>query len=719
MEKNLNNPQPLLKKYIDEIIEESTQWKAVYVTGGSDPFWSDGSNLELIRNHIIYYKKQIEDLCSKYNLPVPKEYYTELPPEVPINYMARADEIRANARKTLERFEKDRNLKYVKKAANLLNGKTQQQFSVNTVINYAKNLKRAIAEDNLVDMRRYEKAENWLDTIKSTAENIKNYLTQQENPAYKKGQVSLFELFEEELRNDSLSDAAYKTSNEKEEKIYMDSEHKLSDMVLDNMPDDITIKARNEYGYISDELLPISKEKALSFFDDDLFTIYRLYEDNTEGEVDNRDEIENFGGMFGIETVDWEKYLNNLAERNNKPKVLMAENAEAVSTKLKKEDSDMTKNETLKNNDERPSETTAFGNTPYRYVPNKTYVIIMAENAEAVSAKLKEAKIRHSGQITENGEAKITYDGSKQAEVDAILSLTEENNKQEQIFSVPENDLKAILFQSVNNEYEKTVAVGQSDVSEIESKAQRDIFKALYDIIIAAGLEDEYQAWKEQNAKEAEVKEEQKEQAKDNKPKTKAEIFGNTPYYKIENKGYLKVASDVTKTLMANLDAAGISYSGKINDNGTATLTFNKDDQKAIYATLNSAKKEQSQENASKAKPEIFGNTPYYKIEDKRYIKIPDKSIEAVIDKLNAENISYSGKINDNGTATLTFNNDDLDNIKTAVAAAEKENKLSAFAREVVEEKHDEKDSPDEKSATAEAPDINHTTNKNRNEPSL
>ncbi len=415
-----------------------------------------------------------------------------------------------------------------------------------------------------------------------------------------------------------------------------------------------------------------------------------------------------------------EKNLNNLAERNNKPKVLMAENAEAVSTKLKKEDSDMTKNETLKNNDERPSETTAFGNTPYRYVPNKTYVIIMAENAEAVSAKLKEAKIRHSGQITENGEAKITYDGSKQAEVDAILSLMiKENNKQEQAFSVPENDLKAILFQSVNNEYEKTVAVGQSDVSETESKAQRDIFKALYDIIIAAGLEDEYQAWKKQNAKEAEVKEEQKEQAKDNKSKTKAEIFGNTPYYKIENKGYLKVASDVTKALMANLDAAGISYSGKINDNGTATLTFNKDDQKAIYAALNSAKKEQSQENNSKVKPEIFGNTPYYKIEDKRYIKIPDKSIEAVIDKLNAENISYSGKINDNGTATLTFNKDDLDNIKTAVAAAEKENKLSAFAREVVEEKHDEKDSPDEKSATAETPDINHTTNKNRNDLSL
>ena len=137
-----------------------------------------------------------------------------------------------------------------------------------------------------------------------------------------------------------------------------------------------------------------------------------------------------------------EKNLNNLAERNNKPKVLMAENAEAVSTKLKKEDSDMTKNETLKNNDERPSETTAFGNTPYRYVPNKTDVIIMAEYAEAVSAKLKEAKIRHSGQITENGEAKITYDGSKQAEVDAILSLTEENNKKEQTFSVP--DIKEV-----------------------------------------------------------------------------------------------------------------------------------------------------------------------------------------------------------------------------------------------------------------------------------
>lgn len=576
------------------------------------------------------------------------------------------------------------------------------------------------------------------------------------------------------------------------------SEYKLSDMVLDNMPDDITIKARNEYGYISDELLPISKEKALSFFDDDLFTIYRLYEDNTEGEVDNRDEIENFGGMFGIETIDWEKYLNNLVERNNKPKVLGVKTIETtlysepdenhrvkklgnanvtdVFTQLnthleenglmpneyfilssdlrdvkelpdfyyfncnvnfggsegiyldiglvtqdgiinfatgktlddsyesfiemgriaaecslmlngdgmimhhkniddksldtiqeQKEDSDMTKNETLKNNDERPLETTAFGNTPYRYVPNKTDVIIMAENAEAVSAKLKEAKIRHSGQITENGEAKITYDGSKQAEVDAILSLTKENNKQEQTFSVPENDLKAILFQTVNNEYEKTVAVGQRDVSETESKAQRDIFKALYDIIIAAGLEDEYQTWKEQNAKEAEVKEEQKEQAKNNKAKAKAEIFGNTPYYKIENKGYLKVASDVTKTLMSNLDAAGISYSGKINNNGTATITFNIDDHDSVYAALDKAK-EQTQENSHNAKAEIFGNTPYFKIENKAYMNVPVEILEYMKKNIDKAGILYSGRINNNGTATITCSKENYAEVKDIVS---------------------------------------------------
>lgn len=178
-----------------------------------------------------------------------------------------------------------------------------------------------------------------------------------------------------------------------------------------------------------------------------------------------------------------------------------------------------------------------FGNRPFTYVPNKEYLkgIDKAVGVE-LGKKLSEENIIFSGHHNKDGTVTITYDGSNKDKVNELISSipspTLAQSEVEQIFSVPEN------------------------------------------------------------AKETEVKEEEKEQTKDNKSKTKAEIFGNTLYYKIENKGYLKVASDVTKALIANLDAAGISYSGKINDNGTATLTFDRENLDKIKAIIKIAEKE-------------------------------------------------------------------------------------------------------------------------------
>lgn len=71
------------------------------------------------------------------------------------------------------------------------------------------------------------------------------------------------------------------------------------------MPDPtISIGDRNSYGYLSDELLPLSKERAAELFSQDL-TVYMLYEDNTEAMVFELEDIENHNGIFGIEKVDW------------------------------------------------------------------------------------------------------------------------------------------------------------------------------------------------------------------------------------------------------------------------------------------------------------------------------------------------------------------------------------------------------------------------------
>lgn len=73
------------------------------------------------------------------------------------------------------------------------------------------------------------------------------------------------------------------------------------------LPDpSITIAERNSYGYTADDLLPLRQDRALELFDAD-HTIYMLHPDGTETMVFEREEIENYLDIFGIEREEWEQ----------------------------------------------------------------------------------------------------------------------------------------------------------------------------------------------------------------------------------------------------------------------------------------------------------------------------------------------------------------------------------------------------------------------------
>ena len=141
--------------YAAELEKEYAQWDEVFTNGGSDPFWTDGVNLFLIRSHILFYKEQLEKQGDSL-FGVPDIYYRATPPEVDCNYMARSDEIRENARKAMKIIDADENLKFVREQAPNLSEAQYKQFCIAAVINYAENLRRAIAENDLIIMRRYE-----------------------------------------------------------------------------------------------------------------------------------------------------------------------------------------------------------------------------------------------------------------------------------------------------------------------------------------------------------------------------------------------------------------------------------------------------------------------------------------------------------------------------------------------------------------------------------
>lgn len=81
-------PEQELKALCKNICQEIDHWEDLNRNGCSDPFWSDGCNMNLTRNHIIYAKLQIAEICEDHGISIPDEMYLPTPPEVSNYYMA-------------------------------------------------------------------------------------------------------------------------------------------------------------------------------------------------------------------------------------------------------------------------------------------------------------------------------------------------------------------------------------------------------------------------------------------------------------------------------------------------------------------------------------------------------------------------------------------------------------------------------------------------------
>ena len=78
------------------------------------------------------------------------------------------------------------------------------------------------------------------------------------------------------------------------------------------MPDpNISISDRNSYGYLDDEMLPLSKGRATELFEKDL-PVFLLYEDDSEAIAFDLKDINNHNGIFGIELINWVDQQNYL-----------------------------------------------------------------------------------------------------------------------------------------------------------------------------------------------------------------------------------------------------------------------------------------------------------------------------------------------------------------------------------------------------------------------
>ena len=185
-----------MEKLENELTLAHARWIKLYKYGGYDPFYADGMGLNLSRNHIIYFKRLMEELMEEEKTTrlfssneFPEIYYREIPPEMDYNYMANPEAIRERAREQIALYEQDENFKYLVNIKDTLfpdHQRTRELKHTNLpyyplmqLVNY----KKSYEEDDLVSMLRefhtdYEKKkEDW----KQYVEEIKSFLAK-ENP---------------------------------------------------------------------------------------------------------------------------------------------------------------------------------------------------------------------------------------------------------------------------------------------------------------------------------------------------------------------------------------------------------------------------------------------------------------------------------------------------------------------------------------------------------
>lgn len=82
----------------ENLLDRYSCWKSIYENGCSDSTWEDGVNLNLVRNHILYFRGLCESTFGTKYWMYPDAYFFPLPPQFPNAFMATSRELRCKGK---------------------------------------------------------------------------------------------------------------------------------------------------------------------------------------------------------------------------------------------------------------------------------------------------------------------------------------------------------------------------------------------------------------------------------------------------------------------------------------------------------------------------------------------------------------------------------------------------------------------------------------------
>jgi len=187
MRKKEKQGQELFLDTIKQCESSYERWKFVYENGCSDPTWSDGVNLNLVRNHILMARKRLVEMCETEGYEKPPILLRGIPDKVDTEFMAKADEIRERGKQYLERIESDKEYAEFQDELKRLSPPQKLRSDIQRVLCETRRLKSAVLNDNLIDIR------NLLRWEKEFSDNVRKALATAKELPTETFQLTLFE----------------------------------------------------------------------------------------------------------------------------------------------------------------------------------------------------------------------------------------------------------------------------------------------------------------------------------------------------------------------------------------------------------------------------------------------------------------------------------------------------------------------------------------------
>jgi len=194
------SPEERLQELIAACEERYNRWYYIYENGTDDPFYCDGGNMDLVRNHSLSYKRQIKELCDTMSWPYPDIYYRADLPKVPYDYMAQPDKIIEDAEYAYGLLSSDETYLELCKYRDILSKKQLDSIHYDAVIGYVSRLHRAMGKGDLVLMRLYRGYERYIEAFQQCLDKAKKLVPEpsvapatESDESFEYVQISLFD----------------------------------------------------------------------------------------------------------------------------------------------------------------------------------------------------------------------------------------------------------------------------------------------------------------------------------------------------------------------------------------------------------------------------------------------------------------------------------------------------------------------------------------------